>query len=437
MQKQYKAVLQAGGRGTRMLEMTKDRIPKPMLILNGKPMIQWQIENICRYGIRDFVIIIGHLGEKIQEYFGDGSRFHVRIRYIEETEPLGSAGALFYLKDMGIGENGFLFIYADIMFDIDWNRMIDFHEARQGQATMLVHPNSHPGDSDLVILDDKQHVVTIKAKNEVRDGWYDNCVNAGLYILSGSILQQMERAEYADLDQGLLRPMMERGQVFGYQTSEYVKDAGTIARFQAVCEEQADGIWQKKNLKNRQKCVFLDRDGTINQFCGLLDSEEQLVLEDYAADAIRMLNQSEFLVIVVTNQPVVARGLCSIEDVKRIHRKLQVLLGEQGAYLDDIVFCPHHPDKGFPGEDPAYKIPCGCRKPSTGMLVKMSEKYNIDLADSYMVGDSTVDIQTGQNAGTRTILLRTGQGGQDGNYTVTPDFAVDDLRAAVEIILGR
>lgn len=423
--------------GTRMLELTKDKIPKPMLLLNNKPMIQWQIENISRYGIRDFVIITGHLGEKIREYFGDGSRLGVHIRYIQETIPLGSAGALLYLKEMGMEDGSFLFAYADVMFDIDWNRMIAFYESRPAQAVLLVHPNSHPEDSDLVVLDNMQCVVAIKSKKEVRDGWYDNCVNAGVYILSGNILQYMAKAEYVDLETELLKPLIESGQAFGYRTPEYVKDAGTMSRFENVCQEQANGIWRKKNLEVRQKCVFLDRDGTINQFCGLLNKEEQLILEEGAADAIRMLNKSEFLVIVVTNQPVVARGLCSIEDVKRIHRKLQVLLGEQGAYLDDIVFCPHHPDKGFPEEDPAYKIPCDCRKPSIGMLVKMSEKYNIDLADSYMVGDSTVDIQTGQNAGTRTILLRTGQGGQDGSYSVTPDFAVDDLRAAVEIILGR
>lgn len=436
MQKQYMAVIQAGGRGTRMLDLTGDRIPKPMLLLNGKPMIQWQIENISRCGIRDFVIITGHLGEKIQEYFGSGRRLGVRIRYIREREPLGSAGALFYLKDMGVGaDDHFLFVYADVMFDIDWDRMIGFYESRQGQAVLLVHPNAHPGDSDLVVLDNEQCVVAVMPKNGVRDGWYDNCVNAGVYILSGRIPQQMEKAGYADLEQGVLKPLIAGGQVFGYHTPEYVKDVGTIARFQAACGEQAKGVWERKNLRNRQKCVFLDRDGTLNQFCGLLADEEKLALEDDVAEAVRMLNGSEFLVIVVTNQPVVARGMCSMEDIRRIHRKLQTLLGEQGAYLDDIAFCPHHPDKGFQGENPLYKISCRCRKPDIGMLEQMVVRYNIDLGRSYMVGDSTLDIQTGRNAGTKTILLRTGQGGRDGRYTVTPDFIADDLRIAVKYIL--
>ena len=112
--KNYTAVIQAGGKGTRMRELTGDQIPKPMLMLNGKPMIQWQIENIARYGIREFVIIIGYLGEKITEYFGDGTGLGVRISYIKEEEPLGSAGALYFLKDR-LGARDFLLVFGDVM----------------------------------------------------------------------------------------------------------------------------------------------------------------------------------------------------------------------------------------------------------------------------------------------------------------------------------
>lgn len=436
MNNNYVAVIQAGGMGTRMMELTKDEIPKPMLPLNGKPMIQWQIENIRKYGIMEIILIVGHLGERIEEYFGDGSRFGVCIQYIREMQPLGSAGALYYLKDM-LKDRNFLLIFGDVMFDIDWNRMIAFHETKKGLATLLIHPNSHPHDSDLVLVDEEQCVIGIDSKNNVRDYWYDNCVNAGLYILSADILQNINEAVRTDLEQDLLKPLMPHKQVFGYRTPEYVKDAGTILRFQAACEEQKQGIWEQKNLNHKQKCVFLDRDGTINKFCGFLNYEEQFELEEGVVEAIRLLNASKYLVIVVTNQPVVARGMCEIADVRSIHKKMQVLLGQQGAYLDDIVFCPHHPDKGFPEENPIYKIPCNCRKPAIGMIEQMAEKYNIDLSDAYMIGDSTVDIQTGKNAGIKTILLATGQGGQDGKYDACPDYKAKDLLEAVQIILKK
>jgi histidinol-phosphate phosphatase family protein len=246
----------------------------------------------------------------------------------------------------------------------------------------------------------------------------------------------MEEAKKQDLEKDVLKPLIVQGEVFGYRTPEYVKDAGTPARFYKASREQQEHVWARKNLEKKQACVFLDRDGTVNRYKGLIASEEQLELEDGAAEGIQKLNEAGFLVILVTNQPVVARGMCGIEDVKRIHRKLQVLLGEQGAYLDDITFCPHHPDKGYPEENPAYKIICKCRKPATGMIETMAEKYNIDLSKSYIAGDTSVDIQTGKNAGLKTILVLTGQAGEDGKYCMKPDITVKNLSEAAERILG-
>ena len=129
--------------------------------------------------------------------------------------------------------------------------------------------------------------------------------------------------------------------------------------------------------------------------------------------------------------------MCSIEDVERIHRKLQTLLGQEGAYLDGIKFCPHHPDRGYPEENPAYKIPCRCRKPEIGMLEECAERFNIDLSASWMVGDTTVDVQTGTNAGCKTALVLTGEAGRDGKYAVQADLTAEDLLDAVNRILAE
>ena len=188
-------------------------------------------------------------------------------------------------------------------------------------------------------------------------------------------------------------------------------------------------------LRRKQKAIFLDRDGTVNRKNGLVWKEEQLELEDSAVEAIGEINRSGYLAILVTNQPVVARGLCRVEDVENVHKKLETLLGEKGVYLDAIRFCPHHPDKGYPEENPAYKIPCHCRKPDIGMLEDCARQYNIDLAASWVIGDTTVDIQTGNNAGTKTALVLTGDAGRDGKYDVTPDLVCSDLGQAVKKIL--
>lgn len=436
MPKKYVAVIQAGGKGTRMLELTKDEIPKPMLLLNGKPMLQWQIKNIADYGVTEFVIIIGHLGEMIKEYFGDGSRLGVQIEYIEEKEPLGSAGALYYLKDR-YADKDFLLIYGDVMFELDWNRMIAFHEDRGAIATLLAHPNAHPYDSDLLMVETNGRVTGIDSKHNTRYYWYENLVNAGIYILDRQFLENFTVLEKKDLETEILCPLMSNGKIYAYRTPEYVKDAGTPERFRQVSREQEQGVWDRKCLKNKQRCVFLDRDGTINEHRGLVCKEEDFVLEKGVAEAIRRLNAAGYLAIVVTNQPVVARGMCDISDVENIHCKMQVLLGEEGAYLDDIVYCPHHPDKGYPEENPTYKIKCNCRKPATGMIDTMVRKYNIDIAGSYMVGDTTMDIQTGRNAGLKTILLGTGEAGADGKFDVVPDYKALYLMDAVDYILNQ
>ena len=197
------------------------------------------------------------------------------------------------------------------------------------------------------------------------------------------------------------------------------------------------GYIARKSLRQKQKAIFLDRDGTINEKKGLIWKEEQFELEDGAIEAIRKINQSGYLAIVVTNQPVVARGLCQIEDVQEIHKKMETLLGQKGVYLDDIRFCPHHPDKGYPEENPAYKILCQCRKPNTGMLMDCARQYNIDMENSWIIGDSTVDIQTGKNAGIHTALVLTGDAGKDGKYKAVPDLICKNLRQAVDQILEK
>lgn len=431
----YAAVIQAGGEGKRMASLTHNEIPKPLLRINNKPLIEWQIEDISRFGIKKFVIILGHLGYLIKEYFGKGEDLGVSIEYIEENEPLGSAGALFYLKEKNIYSN-YIFIFCDVMIRIDWNRVFMFHENKQAVVTLLAHPNSHPYDSDLLILDSDSEVIGIDSKDNKRDYWYENCVNAGIYIFKKELLDSISMLQKCDFEKDILAPLLGKRLVFGYITSEYVKDVGTPDRFVDAVYEQSSGVWETKCLTNPQKCVFLDRDGTINKFKGLIYKEEDFELEDYVCEAIKRINQSGFLAIVVTNQPAVARGLCSIEDINNIHKKMVTLLGNGGAYLDDIIFCPHHPDRGFPGENTTYKISCKCRKPGTGMIEIMTQKHNIDISNSYIIGDSSLDIQTGINIGLKTILLKTGVAGNDGKYQVRPDFIEDNLLTAVNLILG-
>ncbi|MBQ6856252.1 MAG: HAD-IIIA family hydrolase, partial [Lachnospiraceae bacterium] len=278
--------------------------------------------------------------------------------------------------------------------------------------------------------------IRFNSKHNVRDYWYDNCVNAGVFVFDKTICNRVPEPVKRNLENDVIKGMIEDGiPVYGYRSPEYVKDVGTVERIEQALLDIENGLVSGKSLKNKQKCIFLDRDGTINKKNGFISKEEEFELEDCALEAIKKINKSGYLAIVITNQPSVARGLCEIEDIERIHRKLSTLLGREGVYLDDILFCPHHPDKGFPEENPIYKIPCDCRKPKTGMIDKAVKKYNIDLENSWMIGDTTMDLQTGVNAGVHTALVLTGDAGNDKKYDVQPELVGKDLLEAVELIL--
>jgi len=260
-------------------------------------------------------------------------------------------------------------------------------------------------------------------------------VSAGVLVLDRKAVAGLPTDRLLDLEEDVLLPVLRAGQLHGYRTTEYVKDMGTPSRLAQVERDVLSGVVERRNLSQAQKAVFLDRDGTINDHVGLLVRPEELRIRAEVYGALNMLNRSEYLAIVVSNQSVVARNLCSLDDLDDIHRRLETMLGEQHVYLDDLYFCPHHEHAGFPEENKAYKVVCSCRKPKTGLIDQAVHRYGIDLADSYLVGDTTVDVQTGKNAGLRTILLATGEGGRDGKYSVQPDATADTLLDAVEQVL--
>lgn len=428
-----KTVIMAGGKGTRISSVASD-IPKPMIKINGMPVLEHEIECLRKQGFTDIIITVSHLGNIIMDYFGDGSKtspitgkpFGVNIEYYFEEIPLGNAGALFKLKDK-LTED-FLLLNADSIFDIDFNRFVAYHKEKGGLATLFTHPNSHPYDSGLIIAKDDGSVEKWLTKEDERPEFYKNRVNAGLHILSPKILEVDIGSERVDLDRQILKPLAHTGKVFIYDSPEYVKDMGTPERFYSVCRDFKEGKVEAKNLGNRQKAIFLDRDGTINQNVGFLRNIEDFELIPGVAEAIKKINESGYLVIVITNQPVIARGEVTFEELKQIHNKMETLLGNEGAYIDDIFFCPHHPDSGFEGEVRELKIKCGCRKPSPGMILQAAQKYNIDLEESWMIGDTRLDIETGKNAGCKTALV-----GNEEN-TFGEDIKAKDLQQAIDTI---
>ncbi len=425
-----KTVIMAGGKGTRISSVASD-IPKPMIKIEEKPVLEHEIECLRDQGFTDLIITVSHLGSIIMDYFGDGYQFGVQIQYFNEEQPLGNAGALFKLRDQL--EDNFLLLNADAIFDVDFNRFVDYHKHKGGLVTLFTHPNSHPYDSGVLIADENGAVQQWLAKEDIRPKWYRNRVNAGLHVINPAVLDMTGidpemvgtvvdcKTVKVDLDRQILKPLCGTGKMFCYDSPEYVKDMGTPERFEAVCGDFAAGRVKAKNLQRKQKAIFLDRDGTINKYIGFLRNIDDFELLPGVAEAVRKINENGYLAIVVTNQPVIARGEITAPELREIHNKMETLLGADGAYLDAIYYCPHHPHKGYDGEIPELKIDCECRKPKPGMLLKAAEDFNIDLSQSWMIGDGENDVKAGKAARCKTALIGTVDFGQNLSATTLLD----------------
>jgi mannose-1-phosphate guanylyltransferase / phosphomannomutase len=426
-------VILAGGRGTRLREHAQT-IPKPMVTIGERPNLEHQILLAQRHGFTSVLLLVSHLSDRIEAHFGDGERFGVEISYCAEDPPLGTAGALRHAAQLL--QDRFLVLYGDIFIDCDLARLWAHHVDGRALATLVVHPNDHPDDSDLVEADADGAISAIYPKPRPENQYLPNSVNAGVAVIEREILAMIPPGQHLDLARDIFPALAHNGRLRAYHSAEYFKDFGTPDRLAHVRSDFESGKTARLSRSQVRPAVFLDRDGVINKEVSHLSNPAQMELISGAAESIRRLNQAGYLVIVVTNQPVVARGECSQDTLRLIHSKMETLLGRQHAWIDALYFCPHHPDKGFAGEVPELKFDCMCRKPKTGMFDQAVRDWNVALAGSYCVGDSRRDIVAARRMGIVPIGVRTGSACRDCDTLDSPDWLVDDLGKAVEVILA-
>ncbi len=427
------AVILAGGKGTRLKSITGD-LPKPMVSILGAPLLQHLIEQCVAYDIVDIKLLVSYRKEAIEDYFGDGSQYGVSIQYIVEDIPRGTAGAL--IDALPELDEQFLVVYGDTFFDIDLGSFWNFHQNQAGDISIFLHPNDHPFDSDLVEVDPSFQVLKIHPYPHDSQ-WRQNLVNAALYMINKSALKGIDFVlDRPDIAINLFPLMLESGKkLYGYISTEYIKDMGMPKRLSKVERDIDSGKVKSLKKQTPKMAIFIDRDGTINQEVNHLSSQDQFELLDGVGEAICQINAAGILAVIVTNQPVIARGELEESELKVIHNKMDTLLGSQGAYIDRLYYCPHHTDSGFEGEVEALKFDCDCRKPKIGLFTQAKKDLNIVLEKSWVVGDSSRDILAAQNAGMKSILVETGHAGKDCSFEVNPDFIAKDLNEAVKLIL--
>lgn len=428
------AVILAGGKGTRLYPFTKNT-PKALIKIGERPLVEHQILLLKEYGIKEIWLLLGYLGDQIRNYFQEGKRWNVNIHYCQEEKPLGTAGALKVLE--GKIKKDFLVLSGDVMLNFDVKRFIDYHRQKKGNlATIVVHPNGHPFDSDLVEVDRTGKVVSLLKRPHPAGLTFHNLSIASQYIFSPKILKYIPENRKTDIEKYLLPKILKsKNKIYTYNTPEYIQDIGTPKRLKEVRRDYVSGKVRRLNLRNKRKAIFLDRDGVINKEIDQLSALKDLKIYSFAAPAIKKINQSEYLTVLVTNQPMVAKGFLTQDELDRIHKKIETELAFKGAKIDAIYYCPHHPEKGFTGEISELKIKCDCRKPKIGLIKRAVKDFNLDLSKSFLIGDSSVDIKTAENARIKFIGVETGYGCRDGRYKTKKTFPIyKNLLTAVNSI---
>lgn len=408
-----KAVIIAGGKGKRLGKITK-KLPKPLVKIGDKPVLEHQIELLVKNGFKEVWLLIGYKGEMIRSYFGNGKKWNIKIRYSQEDRPLGTAGAVKSISEKL--STSFLVLYGDVMINCDIKRFIRFHRryGRSSLATIVVHPNNHPLESDLVEIKNSR-VVNIYPKPHPPDFWQHNLVSAAVYILSPKIFSFIPANKEIDFGRDVfLQLLKKKKQIVAYNTWEYFRDMGQQSRLKTVRQDYKLGIYQRLNFQKKQRAIFLDRDGVINEEVNELTDINNLKIYPFSYSAVKKINQSGFHAIVITNQPMIAKGKLTENQLDKIHCKLETLLGKRGARIDAIYYCPHHPERGWNGEIEGLKIKCKCRKPNIGLIKRAVKNFNIDLDGSYFIGDSIhYDYQVSKKAKIKFVGVRTGYGCQE------------------------
>lgn len=423
------AVVVCGGRGTRLASVLGD-LPKALAPVADRPLLDHLLADLAAAGVSEVLLLAGVEGERLRDAAQDLAPAGLRVHTEIEAQPRGTAGALHPVAHRL--DERFFYVLGDIYTALDWARLAAAATANGGLGTLLVHRSSHPEDSDLLALDDGDGICGWVGRGP--DGRSTAAVvtaaltNAGVAVLHRRLLDYIPPDRPTDLfGEVIPRRVDARAALYGYRSCEYVKDLGTPERLRSVDADVRTG-----RAYHRAEGVLLDRDGVLNVEVGPIHHPDQLALLPGAAEALGRLNRASIRTALVSNQAVVARGLCSGETLDAIHRRLADLLAQQGAHLDGVFFCPHHPETHHGEGDPSLRGPCSCRKPAVGLVESALERLSLSAGRAVVVGDSSVDLQLAANAGLPAIGLATGLACGDGKHPARPVWQFPDLAAAVD-----
>ncbi len=424
------AVILCGGLGTRLRGAVGD-LPKVLVPVGDRPLLAHLLASLARAGTREVLLLAGHGGDRVATAAREMATPGMTVETVIEPAPWGTAGALQAVRDR-LAER-FLMLCGDVYADVDWGRFAAHAGDRGGLATLLLHRTDHPRDSDVVALDDAHRVIVWARRGSARgtSGLVTAAAlgNAAVSALHRDVLKFVPHGRPSDLYGEILPALVDaRAPIHGYVSSEYVRDCGTPERLAEVDLDVRQG-------RARRRCdlALLDRDGVLTEDATVVHPDALRLLPG-AADAVRVLNEAGIRAALVTNQAVVARGLCTQSDLDAIHARLGELLAAQNARLDLVLACVHHPET-FHGEGlDALRGPCECRKPRTGMVERALGGLGAKPWRAVLIGDGTVDLQTAHNAGLASIAV--GSRAADVRYPAPATWRFGDVLRAARWLAG-
>lgn len=382
----YATVIPVGGEGNRVSGLTNGRSKAEIKLFKNKKIIDFQVEQISKLN-KKIIFLSNSKFKSLNEYISK-KYYNLDITIINEDKKLGTAGSLDSLRKFNF--KFYLIIYGDLIFNIDLKKIIQFHKKKKSECTIVVHPNNHPYDSDCIEIDDNLKSKKIFFKPHFKKNIPNLCF-AGINLINKNLLKFIQTNKFQDFSKDFLKIYEDKIKIYAYNTREYIKDAGTPERISQIKKELTSIKYLKGNIKKKIPAIFLDKDGVINKLNKKKNYQKIDDLIEGVVEAISIINKTGYLVIIITNQPAIAKGIISEKKFIQDINKLSSKLSRNDVYFDRIYYCPHHPDKGFKNEIKKLKKNCNCRKPNNGMLIKAIRELNIDKSKSFFIGDQYSD----------------------------------------------
>lgn len=362
------AVILAGGKGTRIKKFLQNK-QKCVASFNNKTFLDYILRYLSKFDINKIYILTGHKSKEIFKKFNNKKINFIEISCIREAKPLGTGGALNKLKQLGV--NDFFLLNGDSIIDLNINKLRDNINKDSIGIFSLIKNKNYNNNHKLNNLDLKKKKLVFSNKNSL--------MNAGVYFFKKRILKFIFNKKMS-LEVDIIPKLINRKLLDGikFDNKSFI-DIGTPDNFLNT---------QTHLIKNFKKpAVFLDRDGVINEDFNYVHKFKNFSYRSGVINGLKFLIKKGYYIFIVTNQAGIAKGYFSLKDFENLHIKIKNDLSKKNIFIDDVKFCPHHPE----GINKNYKIKCKCRKPGNKMITDLIKEWDLDLNKSFMIGDKKKD----------------------------------------------